>query len=102
MTGATPSTSAPAAATAPTAAPAALDWRDAYNETDTVLIAMEGLIHAAETLASEHSGLCNPEPASAALTVVLRCLREKNDALREARSAEFRAGLDLDKRKGQG
>ncbi len=75
--------------------PAAVAWDRAYHATDTHLIAIEGLIHAAFLLASEHPALNTPTPESAALDAVLRTLQEKNEALREARSAEYRLGLDL-------
>ncbi len=70
-------------------------WEAAYNATDTHLAAIEGLIHAAFLLASEHPHLNTNEPESVALDAVLRALREKNEALSVVRSAEYQAGLAL-------
>ena len=75
--------------------PQAVGWDDAYNATDTLLISIEGLIHAAFTVADEHPALGGPERETAALRAVLDTLREKNEALREMRSAEYRAGREL-------
>lgn len=75
--------------------PAAVAWDEAYNATDTLLISIEGLIHAAFTVVDEHPALGGPERETAALRAVLDTLREKNEALREMRSAEYRAGRGL-------
>lgn len=77
--------------------PHAVAWDEAYNATDTLLIGIEGLIHAAFTVADQHPALGGPQRETAALRAVLDTLREKNEALREARDAEYRAGLQMQK-----
>ena len=71
-------------------------WSDAFNASDTALIRIEGLTHAAFMLADNHPALGGPDAPTAALTEVLRALVEAHEPLRELRSTEYRAGLAVE------
>ncbi len=73
----------------------ALAWEAAYNATDDKLNRLEGALVALSIVAEHHPALMTSRREDAAISELLRILDTEAAALREARSAEYRAGLAM-------